>query len=179
MHSGKNEPSSPSYPVPAWIWERPSTKPECSWACSIFNHIKSCSELMVSNLLWVWYDSLSKALELGHFLCGAGFSHLKNAELMFPDTSTLFHFCWENCTVRVISMLFSIFVLSRWAQWDGLSHAEEGKDRIWREELFKSRILHLSVMLKHEDFINFIRYSIANSVMSVVLHDVIWHCYIV
>lgn len=67
MHSGKNEPSSPSYPVPAWIWERCSTKPECSWACSIFNHIKSCSELMVSNLLWVLYDSLSRALELGHF----------------------------------------------------------------------------------------------------------------
>ncbi|KAF2978833.1 hypothetical protein EK904_006082 [Melospiza melodia maxima] len=30
--------------------KRPSRKPECSWACSIFNHIKSCSELMVNEL---------------------------------------------------------------------------------------------------------------------------------
>lgn len=47
--------------------KRPSTKPECSWACSLFNYIKSCSEFMVSNLLWVGYDSLSKALQQGHF----------------------------------------------------------------------------------------------------------------
>lgn len=32
--------------------KRPSTKQEYSWACSLFNHIKSCSGLMMSSVRW-------------------------------------------------------------------------------------------------------------------------------
>lgn len=112
---------------------RPSTKPECSWACSLFNHIKSCSELMVSNLLWV-YDSLSKALHQGHFPLWC-WVQSQNAELIFPDTSALFAFLLrkshsagdKNCNKYVL-LFFLFFVLSRWAQWDGLSNAREGQN---------------------------------------------------
>lgn len=36
------------------------------WLATIFNHIKSYSELMVSDMFCVRYDSLSKALQKWH-----------------------------------------------------------------------------------------------------------------
>lgn len=58
----------------------------------------------------------------------------------------------------VISMFFfSFYFLSSPDELSEMVSAMLEKDRIGRQELFQSRFLHLSVVPKHEDFINFIR----------------------
>lgn len=130
---------------------RPSTKPEYIRAYSLFNHIKSCSELMVSNLLWVWYDSLSKALQVGA-LCFVvlGSVTYKMQNECFQIHQLYSRYCWENCTVQVTRTVISMFFFSfcfcslqmssvRWSQ-----QCWRRENRIGRQELFQSRTLHLS-----------------------------------